>query len=509
MNILVSNGINLLIFAAILGVLVFVHELGHFGVAKRLGIPVLEFGFGFPPRVWRFWKGSGWIEIQGKRIFIPRQFQLPQNLTVGSHVIYKTAMQNGRAVLTNIQVIDAENQGQMLTSPVQNLDRGTEYTLNAIPLGGFVRLLGEEDPAVPGGFASAKPGIRVPILLAGVTMNFILALLVFTLATFLTPPYATVQTTTISDVMPDSPAALVGLRAGDTIVAVNGREIKHDYPTFRQIIRDSAGREVTLAVVHKNQTQDSIKVVPRANPPANEGPLGIRLDGWVGIRVTSVASGSVADKVGVRAGDVLLFFVDSQRPLRDQNELEQFTQAHLGWKIEWRVQRGSELSDPIVVSIPASLDPKDAALGLNLQMSPLDAPAKAAQDMWTVVAAIPMMFQQLFAGTAPANAFVGPVGIYQFTGEVAQRGGPIALLQLLALLSLNLAIVNLLPFPALDGGRLVFVALEWLRGGKKIDPQKEGLVHLVGLAILLGLMLIISYFDVARLIAGQPILPAP
>ena len=83
------------------------------------------------------------------------------------------------------------------------------------------------------------------------------------------------------------------------------------------------------------------------------------------------------------------------------------------------------------------------------------------------------------------------------------------MLQLLALLSLNLAIVNLLPFPALDGGRLVFVVLEWLRGGKKIDPQKEGLVHLVGLAILLGLMLIISYFDVLRLIAGQPIFPSP
>ena len=167
------------------------------------------------------------------------------------------------------------------------------------------------------------------------------------------------------------------------------------------------------------------------------------------------------------------------------------------------------LSDPIAVQIPQALDSKDATLGLNLPTSLLEAPVKAMQDMWTVVTSIPTMFAQVFAGTAPANAFVGPVGIYQFTGEVAQRGGPIALLQLLALLSLNLAIVNLLPFPALDGGRLVFVVLEWLRGGKKIDPQKEGLVHLVGLAILLGLMLIISYFDVLRLIAGQPILPAP
>jgi regulator of sigma E protease len=444
MEALVSNAINLLIFAVMLGILVFVHELGHFAVAKRLGIPVLEFGFGFPPRVWRFMK-----------------------------------------------------RGE------------TEYTLNAIPLGGFVRLLGEEDPTVPGGFASAKPGIRVPILLAGVTMNFVLALLVFTLVAFFTPPYVSIQTTTISDVVADSPAALVGLRADDTIVAVNGRDIKHDYPTFRQLVRDNVGRQVTLSVVRKNQTLDSVTVVPRANPPANEGPLGIRLMGWVGLRVSSVAPGAVADAAGVRAGDVLLFFVESQRPLRDQTELEQFTQTHAGWKIEWRVLRGKELSDPIVVQIPQPLDPQSAALGLNLQTSLLEAPIKAAQDMWLVVTTIPMMFSQMFSGSLPANAFVGPVGIYQFTGEVAQRGGPLALMQLLALLSLNLAVVNLLPFPALDGGRLVFVALEWLRGGKRIDPQKEGLVHLVGLAILLGLMLIISYFDVLRLIAGQPILPTP
>ena len=443
MDIIVSNGINLLIFAAILGVLVFVHELGHFAVAKRLGIPVLEFGFGFPPRVWRFMK-----------------------------------------------------RGE------------TEYTINAIPLGGFVRLLGEEDPTVPGGFASAKISIRVPVLLAGVTMNFILALLVFTLTAFITPPYVTVQTTTITEVTPNSPAALAGLGVGDTIVAVNGRNIKNDYPTFRQIVSQNAGHEVTLAVIRKDKTQESIKVVPRVNPPANEGALGIRLDGWNGIRVTSVASDSIVDKAGVRAGDVVVLFFEPQR-LVDQNTLEQYTQAHPGAKIELRIRRGNDLSDPISVQIPQTVDSQNAALGLDLQTSLLEAPVKAAQDMWNIVVSIPALFGQVLAGTVPVNAFVGPVGIFLVTGEVAQRGGPVALLQLLALLSLNLAIVNLLPFPALDGGRLVFVALEWLRGGKKIDPQKEGLVHLVGLAILLGLMLIISYFDVLRLIAGQPILPAP
>lgn len=510
MNTLLEGANNLIIFIAMLGLLVFVHELGHFAVAKRLRIPVFEFGFGFPPRVLRFWKDNGWIEIQGKRIFVPRNFALAQNVNVGARVKYQTKMENDRKVLTGLQVVDEPTPGETPGSFVQYLDRGTEYTLNAIPLGGFVRLLGEEDPNVPGGFATAKPSVRAPILLAGVVMNFVLAFIIFSITAFAAPPYATVQTTRITTVAPDSPAALGGLRVNDTITAVNGKDVKDNYPLLSQTLRQNAGRQVTLSVMRNNQTLDPVQVTPRTNPPTGEGPLGIGLDGWLGLRVSSVAPASVADRAGVRAGDVLVFLVDPKgRTLKDQNELVEFTPSHLGWKIEWRIVRNAQVSDPITVQIPEKLDPQDAALGLNLTTYILDAPIKAAQDMWYIVASIPPMFAQLFAGTAPANAFVGPLGIYQVTGEVAQRGGPLALLGLLGLLSLNLAVINILPLPALDGGRLVFVAIEWLRGGKKIDPQKEGLVHLVGIAVLLGLMILISFFDMQRMLAGQPILPVP
>ena len=508
MSSILSGGTTLLIFVLMLGLLVFVHEFGHFIVSKRLGIPVLEFGFGFPPRALRFWRGNGWIEIQGRRLVVPRDFNLPEKLRVGSHVTYKTKTENKREVLTSLELIEAEDAAPALASPVQALDRGTEYTLNWIPLGGFVRLMGEEDPTVPGGFASAKPAVRAPILLAGVTMNMLLAFVVFTISAVASPPYVPVQTTSILDVVQNSPAASAGLHKGDLIVAVNGQTVENNYPALSQLLRENAGRPVTLTVIRNGKTLDPIQAVPRQNPPPNQGALGIALNGWLGLRVSSVAPGSVADRAGVRAGDVLIFVVDPNgQTLKDQNELAQFTQSHPGWKIEWRIQRDNKLLDPITVQIPQPIDQQNALLGLNLQTSLLDAPRVALGDMWSMIASIPMLFRQLLNGTAPANSFVGPIGIAQVTGEVAQRAGFLGLLSLLGLLSVNLAVVNLVPFPALDGGRLIFVLLEWVRGGKKIDPQKEGMVHLVGIMVLLGLMIIISFSDVQRLLSGRSLFP--
>ncbi len=506
---LLSSGTNLVLFIILLALLVFVHEFGHFFVAKRLHIPVMEFGFGFPPRLLRFWHGGGWIQIQGKRISIPRDFKLPEDLHVGSQVLYKTKTDQGRESLTGLDVVDPESQGTVLSSPVQEVDRGTDYTINAIPLGGFVRLVGEEDPSVAGGFASAKPSVRAPILLAGVIMNFLLAYVAFSISAVASPPYVPVQTTFIAGIAPNSPAAQAGLRPGDTIVAVNGQDVKNDYPTLSSLLRQYAGHPVQLTVQRGTQTLDSISATPRLNPPPGEGALGIALNTTVGLRVTSVQPGSVVDRAGVRPGDVLVFQPDSQQPLKDQNQWTQFVASHPGWTIKLQVERNNRLGDPISVQIPNPVPPSEAALGMSLQIPLLDAPREGALELGRVLGSIPGLASQLVRGAVPSNAFVGFVGIYQATGEVAQRGGAVALVEFLGLLSLNLAIVNLLPFPALDGGRLVFVLLEWIRGGRKIDPQKEGLVHLVGIAVLVSAMLLITFFDVQRLISGQPILPGP
>ncbi len=508
---LLLNPLNLIVFALMLGILIFVHEFGHFITSKRLGIPVLEFGFGFPPRAWRFWKSDGWIELQGRCIIIPRALQLPKELQVASRVTYKTKTENGREILTSLEIIDPEHQEGALSSPVLKLDRGTEYTLNWIPVGGFVRLVGEDDPNVPGGFQSAKPSVRAPILLAGVTMNFILAYLVFAFASVATPPYAAIQTTRITMVQPNSPAANAGLTKGDSIAAINGQDVKDNYPALSKVLRENAGQSVTLSILRGGKTLEPISIIPRKNPPRGEGPLGIALDGMLGLRVTSVAPGSVADRAGVRAGDVLAFIVDPQKSatLKDQNELADYARTHPGFKIEWHIARDGKLIEPnpIVVSIPESVDAKNATLGLNLQTPFTDAPVAGAQTVGRIIASVPQMLDLIARAGLPDNSVVGIVGIYQMTGEVAQRGGLVDLLELLGLLSLNLAIVNLFPFPPLDGGQLVFVALEWIRGGKRVDLRKQRLISEIGIVVLLGLMVIITFSDFQRLFAGKTILP--
>lgn len=508
---LLLNPITLVGFGLMLGILIFVHELGHFMVAKRLGISVLEFGFGFPPRAVRFWKSRGWIELQGRRIIIPNDFQLPEKLQFGSRVLYKTNKDDrGRQLLTGLELVDAESQGLTVSSQVQAFDPGTEYTLNWIPLGGFVRMAGEDDPAVRGGFQNAKPWVRAAILLAGVTMNFILAYFIFSALAVMTPQSAQIQTTRISIVVPESPAALAGLTKGDTIASINGQDVLNDFTALSKTLSDNAGKPVTLNIMRNGSTVP-LTIIPRVTPPPGEGRLGIGLDGLVGLRVMAVEPGSIAESAGVRAGDILAFIVDPKqsRTLKDEDELAQFSQTHAGFKIEWHVARNGKLiqPDPLVVQIPETVTAQNATLGLSLRVSLAQAPLEGANTMGQVIAAVPMMFAQIARAGVPDNAFVGPVGILQITGEVSQRFGLVGLLVILGQMSLSLAIFNLFPFPPLDGGHLAFVFLEWIRGGKRMDVRKQRLISEIGIVVLLGFFLIVTFSDVQRMFAGRFILP--
>jgi len=367
-------------FLGLLIVLVLVHELGHFLVAKRAGITVEEFGIGFPPRI--------------------------------ASVMW----------------------------------RGTRYSLNWIPLGGFVRMLGEDgdveirrlrekglsegevEHAMAGAFNRRPIWIRITVLLAGVAMNFVLAGALYSVVVSLPQPVGH-GPLTIVDIQEGSPAD-GRLEVGDVIVAADGQEFDRSRD-LTAYVAEHATEAVTLTVERDGATSDET-IVPRrltADQVARGmGPIGIAYEPARFVEEPSPVSGPLE---AVRIG---------------------FAGAAEG-----------------AMAIPGGLA---GAVGGLLGLNP--------------------------DGAGDAR---GPIGIAEITGEVLQA--PLAAqLEFVAVLSLNLAVLNVLPFPPLDGGRIAVVLLESARR-RRLPPEREALIYLTGFAVLLALIVLISIQDIQRLITGS------
>ncbi|MDI6858676.1 MAG: M50 family metallopeptidase [Dehalococcoidia bacterium] len=296
----------------------------------------------------------------------------------------------------------------------------TEYSVNALPLGGFVRLLGEEDPSDPASLAAKSRPVRIIVLSAGALMNFVLAIVLFSVA-YMIPREVSVGRPIINEVVAGSPAEEAGLQTGDIIYEINGREIKNTQEASYNI-RLNLGETMTMTVKRGREFVD-LRVRARWAPPEGQGPTGIQ--------------------------------IAPQYPFTEMQSYPPWKAVPLGWR--------------------ASFD----ALKL----------ARNEVIAWIKGASSPQV--------------AGPVGIAQATGEVVKEAGWKSLTDLAALLSINLAVINILPLPMLDGGRIVFVLLEILRRGRRIAPQREALVHLIGLVFFMTLFVVISYFDIVRIIRGE------
>jgi len=385
-----------LLFLLILSVLVLIHEIGHFIVAKRGGILVEEFGIGLPPRIW------------GKKI------------------------------------------GE------------TIYSINALPIGGFVKLYGEdvdEKTADRGqkteykgrAFWQKSISRRLGVILAGVAMNFLLAIVVFSVTYFVSGIPVKTGKVMVVGVSEDSPAALANLKVDDQVLAVDNQKIS-GVDEFIQIAKEKAGQVIQLEVKRDkdNPCQGKsvlgggigpggetgcvgnnllVAVIPREKPPEGEGPLGVAI-----------------------------------------SEVEM--KHYPFWQMPfYGVREGLKESLSWGRMILNSLGEMLAGL--------------------------------IFKGVVPKDVS-GPIGIYQATGMVA-KSGLMAILEFLGILSVNLAVVNVLPFPALDGGRLLFLAVEAFFG-RKIAPKIEAWANNIGMVILLGLLLLVTINDIVRILTNNGIL---
>jgi regulator of sigma E protease len=291
---------------------------------------------------------------------------------------------------------------------------GVMYSINWIPFGAFVKMLGEEDPTAPGSFASKPIHIRALVLAAGSGMNFLLAVLAFSMVYIVGVPGVSPDgPVRIAEVAAGSPAAAAGLQPRDVLVSFNGQPV--NVQTFREAAATHLDQPIQVEVSRGNQTM-VVTLTPRSNPPQGQGAIGIVLGAGL-VQLSPVAA--------VGQG-----FTQTVRAI------------------------GTTLSIPKML-IEGSLAPSDARL-------------------------------------------IGLVGMAQTTSEavsyVADTGFWYPLFVLTGLFSAGLSIANLLPIPALDGGRLFFVLLEWVRG-RRVPPEREAAFHFVGIVVLLMLMVIISFND--------------
>jgi regulator of sigma E protease len=301
---------------------------------------------------------------------------------------------------------------------------GTIYSLNAIPFGGFTKMLGEEDPQYPGSFASKSRWTRFLVLVAGSLMNILLPVLLFTISAII-PHNVVMEKVHVTEVAPNSPAQAAGVEAGDILLKINDRDmINRGVVGYN--IQLNLGKPTDMVFQEPGGGIKEVTVVPRWKTPEGEGATGIMIEGIDStVEKVSVPFWKAIPDSFVRCWEVLVLF---------RNEIG-------GWFIK---------------------------------------------------------------GTAPQVS--GPIGIAQLTDEFV-KAGIAPLIEFTALISISLGVFNLLPIPGLDGGRILFVFLEWVRRGKRISAKTEGLIHTIGFVLLIALILVVSYFDVMRLIEGTSIIP--
>lgn len=370
--------LTIITFLLVLSVLVFAHELGHFVSARIFGLKPKEFGFGFPPRAFGIYKNKEgkWMKVFGSK-----------------------------------EATDAAD---------------TVYSVNWLPLGGFVNL-GEDDITAtgPDTFVGKKIWQRAVMLSAGVTMNIILAAVLISIGFMIGMPQATEnignsaevsdRKMQVAEILPDTPAETAGIKLGDEILGIDGQTFAK-YEDLQKYVDQKKDKELNYKIL-RNKEEVDIKITPRFMEETGRGGIGVGL---------------------VETGVVKYPFFEA-------------------------IWQGFKTTVFLT---------------------------------WAILAAFYELIISIFSGHGVGGNIAGPVGIATLTGQAARMGFAYVL-QFAAMLSINLAIINFLPFPALDGGRVLFLIIEKIKGSP-VKHELEAIIHNIGFALLMVLILIVTFKDLAK-----------
>ena len=462
-----------LVFILAFGGMVLIHEFGHYIVARWANIEVEEFGVGLPtPGALTLWSNKGHLMLDDAgRIEIPANFKFPLhwNELIDNQVKLTVDRLNDRMVMRSIEFSKSEYSKRSAGSPLASGDfyvdqhgnvvpsqesagqtasrrvvkagntsgavelvdvvtevhPGTRFTLNWLPLGGFVRPKGENDPNVPGGLAAASPWKRLAVLFAGPLMNLLTAVLIYSII-FNRVGIPDTSRVLVSSVTEGGPAAQAGFEYNDIFISGNGKPIR-SYEDLRAIVDANENQPVTF-LVDRNGEQVELVATPQMNAESNRIMIGVGL----GSPLKQATSPIETLSLGAR-----------------------YTYMHIRTLIALPAQM-----------IRGSLDSEQSRLiGLKGIFDVLQ--QTVSRDVEATA-------------TAPASA--------------DPMDQPVLTLQLIASLSISLGLFNLFPFPALDGGRIMFILPE-LIFRRRVSPQVENIVHGMGMAFLLLLMIYINVMD--------------
>jgi len=428
--------LTILAFLFVLGVLIFVHELGHFLMARRIGVRVITFSLGFGPKL-------------------------------------------------------------------LNVKRGdTEYCISAVPLGGYVKMAGEnpEDSrtGAPDEFLSKGKWQRFQVLIMGPVMNLLLAIVVMTVVFYQGAQVAIYeqQPVVVGAFADGSVAQKAGVRIGDRILAIDGKPIDN-WEDFSLAIVAKAKRQVTLSLA-RNSTPVQVTVVPEARGKYEMGDIGVQP--LVHPEVAELNPGQPAVEAGLRKGDVVLAAGSEQNVSYDH--LINAIRASEGKPLVLTIKRNETIQQIAVtprkigdvVMMGAQLSPFETK---TVDPGPIQAFKLSLDKNWEWSRLIVQTLVGLFTRETSVKQLMGPVAIADLSGTAAQAGW-IELFSLMAMISLNLGLLNLMPIPVLDGGHIFILALEGLARRDFSMKVKEKML-LAGFVLLLMLMVTVIYNDLMRI----------